>query len=611
MATITPHSDTGTSTKGSPHTFHIPVMGTGFTIDTPLKVAKYGISSVISIGDDILIEQMRKLHAEKNGIEFEPIDERDEDCRARRITAYLNLMNTIVSRQIEEVRSAPFEVGSDITRYFEMLPESPSKESYRAMLATSDPDKKKQYQNELRQEIVAGSIDANVMTKVDFAVVKHGQELPPEFTVVMSAMRGFAKSDLASSIVLSAGMNRRLFGYMTKFEDFLPDAEGNLRKKIILKVSDFRSAQVQGKLLARKGLWVSEYRIESGLNCGGHAFATKGHLMGPILDEFKEKKGKMIDSLHGDYLEALAGTGHAAQDVPNNVRITVQGGIGVALEDAFLLKYYEVDGTGWGTPFLLVPEATNVDDAHLEKLAGATDRDVRLGGASPLGVPFWSLNNSSSEETRRRRIAEGKPGSPCPKGYLKSNTEYTKHPICTASRAYQKRKLEDLSTIADLSPEKREEAREKVLAKLCICFDLAGGAILKNHLDTKADSAVCCGPGMADFSAITSLEKMIDHIYGRWSLMTNSERQHMFVRELNLYVEFLRQELEKSSKEIADKTTKYFGEFKENLVSGIEYYRGLAENFGQEQKEKFLSDLDRICTDLEGMLSDSVAKASA
>jgi len=31
-----------------PHSFHIPVMGTGFTIDTPLKVARYGISSVIS-----------------------------------------------------------------------------------------------------------------------------------------------------------------------------------------------------------------------------------------------------------------------------------------------------------------------------------------------------------------------------------------------------------------------------------------------------------------------------------------------------------------------------------------------------------------------------------
>ena len=37
------------------HNIHIPVMGTGFSIDTPIRVAQFGISSVISIMDDILI----------------------------------------------------------------------------------------------------------------------------------------------------------------------------------------------------------------------------------------------------------------------------------------------------------------------------------------------------------------------------------------------------------------------------------------------------------------------------------------------------------------------------------------------------------------------------
>ena len=36
------------------HQFHIPVMGTAFTIDTPLKVARFGISSVVSLCDDEL-----------------------------------------------------------------------------------------------------------------------------------------------------------------------------------------------------------------------------------------------------------------------------------------------------------------------------------------------------------------------------------------------------------------------------------------------------------------------------------------------------------------------------------------------------------------------------
>ena len=38
--------------------------------------------------------------------------------------------------------------------------------------------------------------------------------------------------------------------YLTEFDDFFPDAAGDIRKRIILKVSDFRSALVQGKLLA-------------------------------------------------------------------------------------------------------------------------------------------------------------------------------------------------------------------------------------------------------------------------------------------------------------------------------------------------------------------------
>jgi hypothetical protein len=55
---------------------------------------------------------------------------------------------------------------------------------------------------------------------------------------------------------------------------------------------------IQGNFLAKKGLWISEYRIESGLNCGGHAFATEGMLLGPIMEEFKLKKNDLIQSAH-------------------------------------------------------------------------------------------------------------------------------------------------------------------------------------------------------------------------------------------------------------------------------------------------------------------------
>ena len=134
--------------------------------------------------------------------------------------------------------------------------------------------------------------------------------------------------------------------------------------------------------------------------------------------------------------------GWSVNDEPDEVLITVQGGIGTADEDESLLRYYLVDRTGWGTPFLLVPEVANVDNGHLEKLLAATDGDVYLSDSSPLGVPFWNLRTSASEETRRQYIREGKPGSPCVKGAARLNTEFTDIPICPASRAYIKRKLQ-------------------------------------------------------------------------------------------------------------------------------------------------------------------------
>jgi hypothetical protein len=75
-------------------------MGTGFTIDTPLRIAKYGISSVISLVDDALIEQIRKYHCEKAGEPYEEIPSSNNDARALRITAYLNLIDRLVKPQV-------------------------------------------------------------------------------------------------------------------------------------------------------------------------------------------------------------------------------------------------------------------------------------------------------------------------------------------------------------------------------------------------------------------------------------------------------------------------------------------------------------------------------
>ena len=57
-----------------PHSFHIPVMGTGFTIDTPVKISHLGIDSVISLVDDELIEKFRKFYSHKWQVIYNPIN---------------------------------------------------------------------------------------------------------------------------------------------------------------------------------------------------------------------------------------------------------------------------------------------------------------------------------------------------------------------------------------------------------------------------------------------------------------------------------------------------------------------------------------------------------
>ena len=126
------------------------------------------------------------------------------------------------------------------------------------------------------------------------------------------------------------------------------------------------------------------------------------------------------------------------------MRLSVQGGIGNADENDFLLTCYNVDATGWGSPFLLCPDVTAVDEEHLAKLSVADDSDVYLSNSSPLGLPFWNLRTSASESLRRKLVADGRPGSSCPKGHLKHSTEFTKLPLCTASRTYLKKKFNHL-----------------------------------------------------------------------------------------------------------------------------------------------------------------------
>jgi hypothetical protein len=286
-------------------------MGLAFTIDSPVKVSRFGIASVISIMEDRLIEMMRSYYYPRFNWPYQPIRTNEADYRAKRITDYLNLVNNIVQQQIKKIRSEAFNAGSEIVKYFELLPDDHTlKQMYRKMINCIPGVEKTEMESYLRSQVRAGNIDVNIMTKLDRNYFDKEGNTIEDGSDAVAALRGYVNSDLEnSSIIFSAGLNPRLYNYLEKCDGFDADANGHFKKKVIIKVSDYRSALIQGKYLAKKGIWVSEFRIESGLNCGGHAFATDGYLMGPILEEFKEKRQELVDTIFQIYSAALARKG--------------------------------------------------------------------------------------------------------------------------------------------------------------------------------------------------------------------------------------------------------------------------------------------------------------
>ncbi|MBL0739934.1 hypothetical protein [Chryseolinea lacunae] len=593
----------------SVHKFHIPVMGLAFTIDSPIKVARFGITSTLSIIEDKLVELMRAHYCQTRHEHYEPITSHQPDYRARRIQEYLNLMNRIVEQQMEQLKALPFEEGSELSKYFEMLPSKSELRTVYELMLGAQPPQKEQLQQYLRTQLVAGAIDVNIMTKVDKDNPQTQSDTTPDSSDALAALRGYANSVLVnSSVVFSAGMNPRLFNYLERLPAFDARAWGVFDKKIVIKVSDYRSALIQGKFLAKKGVWVSEFRIESGLNCGGHAFATDGSLMGPILEEFKTRRKELAEALFQLYKPVAEKKTGLVFARPHPVAITVQGGVGTHEEAEFLLKKYDIESVGWGTPFLLCPEATTVDQETLHLLSAAKEKDVILSKNSPLGIRFNYLKGTSAEKEKLARIAKGKPGSPCTEKFLVSNTEFTREPICTASHKYQKQKIAQLQTL-DLSVEEYERQYNEVVSKECLCVGLSNAAVVEYNLPPikgLTSVNICPGPNIAYFSKIVTLREMTDHIYGRVNVLVDQTRPHMFIKELQLNVAYVKEQWlalkkgdAKSLKDILDFTTQ--------LLTGIDYYHSIETTL--HNTEGFKNQLNSLSAEIKDIAA--LANASA
>ena len=551
------------------HTFHIPVMGTAFTADSPLKVAHYGINTVIALADDVLLERLRKYYSGLNNLSYEEIKNNTKDYRADRITSYLNMVNKIASEKFEEFTTATKDKFEEVKKYFAMLPDSSDvKKEFNKLIASSFSFE--DLSAWLKDNLSMGSIDVNIMTKVDKTNYFKKEELPSEYNDAHAGLRGYANSNLSSSVIFSAGMNPRLYGYIAKFNDFFPDANGYIKKKIILKVSDYRSAIIQGKFLAKKGLWISEYRIESGLNCGGHAFATDGYLMGPILAEFRDRRQELVDELYAVCKPALEASGKMVPNDALAVTITAQGGVATAEEHNFLIDHYKLDTVGWGTPFLLVPEATTVDPETRKQLQAAKEKDLYLSNVSPLGVPFNNLRNSSKDVEKFQKIEDGKPGSPCPRKFLALSNEYGTEGVCTASRLFQKNKIEE------------KGISEQITDKACLCMGLAATAVINYGLNTRESFGVsiCPGPNMAYFNQELSLQDMSHHIYNGDEGIVRADRPNMFVNELGMYLKYLSEKIEEHKNDWNRRSGRYLNAFTLNMNEGITYYQGMFDSIG-------------------------------
>ena len=155
------------------------------------------------------------------------------------------------------------------------------------------------------------------------------------------------------------------------------------------------------------------------------------------------------------------------------------------------------------------------------------------------------------------------------------NTEFTDQPICTASRKYQNFKIKQLEDL-HLPDTERQIAFNTITEKICLCEGLCSSAYLKYKIARPKENtavAICPGPNLAYFKKTFSLEEMAGHIYGKLDILKNAARPHMLIKELELYIDYLQKDIQQNVQNLTEKKGKQLFKFKEQLISGINYYK--------------------------------------
>ena len=158
-------------------------------------------------------------------------------------------------------------------------------------------------------------------------------------------------------------------------------------------------------------------------------------------------------------------------------------------------------------------------------------------------------------------------------------------------------KIKELDN-SDISENEYQGRYNKIIEKTCTCVGLGTSALLAYDLDTKVEGegvSVCPGPNIAYYSKIMSLKDITNHIYGRSNMISRIDRPNMFINELNIYIDFLKNKLNEVKFSLDKKQEKYFAGFTENLKDGISYYQNLFSNI----KDTFEDARSSVLIELE------------
>ena len=88
----------------------------------------------------------------------------------------------------------------------------------------------------------------------------------------------------------------------------------------------------------------------------------------------------------------------------------------------------------------------------------------------------------------------------------------------------------------------------------------------------------------------------------------------MFVNELNLYVDYFKNELDDCPEKVNKLQSRHLQNFKSNLLEGIEYYRQLSASFQLETKtyiDNFLNELNIFRDQISVLLVPEVQEIEA